>query len=98
VALDVRAADCRPRRRGALAIARCDAQQLRPPGRLAGRQHHTLGDLEIAIGEGTAAWLDIRGIAGVHHALEAADALELSVTTVEVRTPRPRANLLIRRP
>ena len=45
-----------------------------------------LGDLEVGIREGTAAWLDVRATAGkVHNALEAAEAPGPSAETVEVR-------------
>jgi DUF4097 and DUF4098 domain-containing protein YvlB len=44
------------------------------------------GDIEIGIGEGTAAWLDVRTLMGtVHNALDAAEAPEPSAQTAEVR-------------
>jgi Putative adhesin len=58
-----------------------------------------LGDLEVGIREGTAAWLDVRSTAGkVHNALEAADAPEPSTETVEVRARTTVGNVVIRRP
>jgi DUF4097 and DUF4098 domain-containing protein YvlB len=58
-----------------------------------------LGDLEVGIREGTAAWLDVRSTAGrVHNALEAADAPEGSAETVEVRGRTTAGNVVIRRP
>jgi Putative adhesin len=58
-----------------------------------------LGDLEVGIREGTAAWLDVRSTAGkVHNALEAADAPEPSAETVEVRGRTSAGNVVIRRP
>jgi Putative adhesin len=58
-----------------------------------------LGDLEVGIREGTAAWLDVRATAGrVHNALEAAGAPEPSAETVEVRGRTTAGNVVIRRP
>jgi hypothetical protein len=58
-----------------------------------------LGDLEVGIREGTAAWLDVRSTAGkVHNALEAADAPEPSAETVEVRARTGVGDVVIRRP
>ena len=58
-----------------------------------------LGDLEVGIREGTAAWLDVRAAAGrVHNALEAADAPEPSAETVEVRARTTAGDVVIRRP
>jgi hypothetical protein len=58
-----------------------------------------LGDLEVGIREGTAAWLDIRASAGkVHNALEAAEAPEPSAETVEVRARTTAGSIVIRRP
>lgn len=58
-----------------------------------------LGDLEVGIREGTAAWLDIRARAGsVHNALEAAEAPERSAETVEVRGRTTVGSVVIRRP
>jgi hypothetical protein len=58
-----------------------------------------LGDLEVGIREGTAAWLDVRSTAGkVHNALEAADAPEPSAETVEVRARTTVGDVVIRRP
>ena len=58
-----------------------------------------LGDLEVGIPEGTAAWLDVRSTAGrVHNALEAADAPGPSTETVEVRGRTTAGNVVIRRP
>jgi DUF4097 and DUF4098 domain-containing protein YvlB len=58
-----------------------------------------LGDLEVGIPEGTAAWLDVRSTAGrVHNALEATDAPASSAETVEVRGRTTAGNVVIRRP
>ena len=59
----------------------------------------SLGDLEVGIPEGTAAWLDVRAAAGkVHNALDAADAPEPSAETVEVRARTTAGSIVIRRP
>jgi DUF4097 and DUF4098 domain-containing protein YvlB len=58
-----------------------------------------LGDVEVGIREGTAAWLDVRAAAGkVHNALEAAEAPEPSAETVEVRARTSAGNVVVRRP
>ena len=58
-----------------------------------------IGDLEVGIREGTAAWLDVNSQFGrVHNALEAADAPETSVETVEVRARTSVGEVVIRRP
>jgi DUF4097 and DUF4098 domain-containing protein YvlB len=58
-----------------------------------------LGDLEVGIREGTAAWLDVSSTAGkVHNALNAADAPEPSAETVEVRARTSAGDVVIRRP
>ncbi len=58
-----------------------------------------LGDLEVGIREGIAAWLDVRSTAGkVHNALDAADAPESSTDTVEVRARTTVGDVVIRRP
>ena len=58
-----------------------------------------LGDVEVGIREGTAAWLDVRASAGkVHNALEAAEAPGPSAETVEVRGRTTAGNVVIRRP
>ena len=58
-----------------------------------------LGDVEVGIREGTAAWLDVRPAAGrVHNALEAAEAPEPSSETVEVRARTSAGDVVIRRP
>jgi DUF4097 and DUF4098 domain-containing protein YvlB len=58
-----------------------------------------LGDLEVGIREGTAAWLDLRATAGkVRNALDAADAPESSTETVEVRARTTVGDVVIRRP
>jgi hypothetical protein len=47
-----------------------------------------IGDLEVGIPAGTAAWLDVRAAAGkVHNALDAAPAPDEAADTVEVRAP-----------
>jgi hypothetical protein len=59
----------------------------------------SLGDLEVGIREGTAAWLDVSSRFGhVHNALEAADAPEPSAETVEVRARTSVGEVVIRRP
>jgi hypothetical protein len=58
-----------------------------------------LGDLEVGIPEGTAAWLDLRAVAGrVHNALEASDAPAESEDKVEVRARTTAGSVVIRRP
>jgi DUF4097 and DUF4098 domain-containing protein YvlB len=58
-----------------------------------------IGDLEVGIREGTAAWLDVSATAGkVHNALDAADAPESSAETVDVRARTSAGDVLIRRP
>jgi DUF4097 and DUF4098 domain-containing protein YvlB len=58
-----------------------------------------LGDLQVGIREGTAAWLDVSAKAGkVHNALDAADAPEPSAETVEVRARTSAGNVAIQRP
>jgi hypothetical protein len=58
-----------------------------------------LGDLEVGIREGTAAWLDVSSTAGrVHNALDAADDPEPSAETVEVRARTTVGDVVIRHP
>jgi DUF4097 and DUF4098 domain-containing protein YvlB len=58
-----------------------------------------IGDLEVGIREGTAAWLDVSSRFGhVHNALEAADAPETTAETVEVRARTSVGEVVIRRP
>jgi DUF4097 and DUF4098 domain-containing protein YvlB len=58
-----------------------------------------LGDLEVGIREGTAAWLDVRSTAGkVHNALDAVEAPEPSAETVEVRARTTAGDVVVRRP
>jgi len=58
-----------------------------------------LGDLEVGIPEGTAAWLDLRAVAGrVHNALEASEAPAESEDKVEVRARTTAGSVVIRRP
>jgi Putative adhesin len=58
-----------------------------------------LGDLEVGIPEGTAAWLDVRANAGrVRNTLEAADAPGESTETVEVRARTTAGDVVIGRP
>ena len=58
-----------------------------------------LGDLEVGIREGTAAYLDVRASAGkVHNALAPAEAPERSAETVEVRGRTSAGSVVIRRP
>jgi DUF4097 and DUF4098 domain-containing protein YvlB len=57
-----------------------------------------LGDLEVGIPQGTAAWLDLRSAAGrVQNELEAAEAPGPSAETVEVRARTAVGNVLITR-
>ena len=57
-----------------------------------------IGDIEVGIREGTAAWLDANATAGrVHNALEAADTPDQSPDTVEVRARTSLGNVEIRR-
>lgn len=59
----------------------------------------SLGDLEVGIAEGTAAWLDVRAAAGkVHNSLDAADAPDSSARTVEVRARTSAGDVVVRRP
>jgi Putative adhesin len=59
----------------------------------------SLGDLEVGIRDGTAAWLDVSARAGkVHNALDAAGAPGTSAETVEVRARTSVGNVVIRRP
>jgi DUF4097 and DUF4098 domain-containing protein YvlB len=58
-----------------------------------------LGDVEIGIREGTAAWLDLRSTAGaVHNALDAADAPGAAAETLEVRARTHLGDIVIARP
>jgi hypothetical protein len=58
-----------------------------------------IGDLEVGIPEGTAAWLDVSSRFGhVHNALDAADAPDHSAETVEVRARTSVGEVVIRRP
>ena len=58
-----------------------------------------LGDVEVGISEGTAAWLDVRAAAGkVLNTLESTDAPERSAQTVQVRARTTAGNVVIRRP
>jgi DUF4097 and DUF4098 domain-containing protein YvlB len=58
-----------------------------------------LGDLEVGIPEGTAAWLDLRSTAGrVHNALDAAADPGPAADTVEVRARTTVGDVVVRRP
>jgi DUF4097 and DUF4098 domain-containing protein YvlB len=58
-----------------------------------------LGDVEVGIREGTAAWLDVRAAAGrVHNSLDAAEAPEPAAETVEVRARTSVGSIVIARP
>jgi hypothetical protein len=58
-----------------------------------------LGDLEVGVREGTAAWLDVRATAGkVHNALDAAEAPGPSAESVEVRARTSAGRIVVRRP
>jgi DUF4097 and DUF4098 domain-containing protein YvlB len=58
-----------------------------------------IGDLEVAIREGTAAWLDVNARFGqLHNSLDAAEAPDPSAETVEVRARTCVGEIVIRRP
>lgn len=58
----------------------------------------SLGDLEVGIREGTAAWLDVRAVAGrVLNALDAAEPPEPSAEKVELRARTTAGSIVIRR-
>jgi hypothetical protein len=58
-----------------------------------------IGDLEVGVREGTAAWLDVRANAGrVHNALDAAEAPGPAEETIEVRARTTAGNVVVRRP
>jgi Putative adhesin len=58
-----------------------------------------LGDVEIGVREGTAAWLDVSAKAGrVHNALDVAEAPDPSAETVEVRARTTAGSVVVRRP
>jgi hypothetical protein len=57
-----------------------------------------LGDLEVGIREGTAAWLDVSAVAGkVHNELDEAEAPDAAAETVEVRAHTALGQIVIRR-
>lgn len=57
-----------------------------------------IGDVEVGIPEGTAAWLDVRAVAGrVRNALETSEAPASSADSVEVRARTSVGDVLIRR-
>jgi DUF4097 and DUF4098 domain-containing protein YvlB len=57
-----------------------------------------IGDIEVGIPEGTAAWLDVSAAAGrVHNALDAAPAPEQSTDKLELRARTSLGNIEIRR-
>jgi hypothetical protein len=58
-----------------------------------------IGDVEVGIPEGTAAWLDLRSTVGkVHNALDAAEAPAGGEDTVEVRAHTTTGRVVVRRP
>jgi Putative adhesin len=58
-----------------------------------------MGDLEVGIPEGTAAWLDLNTTAGrVHNSLDAVDGPEAAAETADVRARTVVGDVLIRRP
>ena len=58
----------------------------------------SIGDLEVGIPKGTAAWLDVRAHAGkVHNDLEAAAAPDAAAEKVEVRARTTAGDVVIRR-
>jgi hypothetical protein len=59
----------------------------------------SLGDVEVGVRDGTAAWLDVRAVAGrVHNELAAAEAPQPSAETVRVRARTSVGSVVIRRP
>ncbi len=57
-----------------------------------------IGDLEVGIREGTAAWLDVSsGVGQVHNALDRTEAPEAPAETVEVRGRTSGGDIVIRR-
>ena len=57
-----------------------------------------LGDVEVGVRDGTAAWLDVRAAAGrVQNALEAADTPSAAEDAVEVRARTSAGDIVIRR-
>jgi hypothetical protein len=58
-----------------------------------------IGDLEVGVREGTAAWLDVNARFGrLHNSLEAAEAPEPSAETVDVRARTSVGEIVVRRP
>ena len=58
-----------------------------------------IGDLEVGVREGTAAWLDVNTRFGhLHNSLDAAEAPEPAAETVEVRARTSVGEIVIRRP
>lgn len=58
-----------------------------------------IGDLEVGIRPGTAAWLDLSSRAGaVHNTLDSVDAPDATTATVEVRGRTSIGEILVRRP
>jgi DUF4097 and DUF4098 domain-containing protein YvlB len=58
-----------------------------------------IGDLEVGVREGTAAWLDLNARFGhLHNALDAAEAPEPTAETVEVRGRTSVGEIVVRRP
>ena len=58
-----------------------------------------LGDVEVGIREGTAAWLDVRSAAGaVHNDLAASDRPDAAAETLEVRARTHLGDIVITRP
>ena len=56
------------------------------------------GDLEVGIGEGTAAWLDVSaGVGKIHNALASAEAPGSSAEKVEVRARTSVGDIVVRR-
>ena len=58
-----------------------------------------LGDVEVGVRAGTAAWLDVSAGAGkVQNALDPTDAPEPAAATVEIRARTSLGDIVIRRP
>ena len=69
------------------------------PGRGGQVLETKIGDLEVGIREGTAAWLDVHSRFGqLHNSLEAADTPEKAAATVDVRARTSVGEIVIRRP
>ncbi|MDQ3578567.1 MAG: hypothetical protein M3443_13440 [Actinomycetota bacterium] len=58
----------------------------------------SLGELEVGVRAGTAAWLDVRSkFGGVHNSMDTADRPEPSDENVEIRARTSYGDIVIRR-